>query len=72
MLELEYRFLSLRVQRRMSILKLEINAFICGKPVLVLLLFFKDIIELINQFYFGCAGFVAVLALFLFFFLGHF
>ena len=46
----------------MSILKIEINAFICGKPVLVLLLFFKDIIELINQFYFGCAGFVAVLA----------
>ena len=46
----------------MSTLKIEINAFLCGKPMLVLLIFFKDIIELINQFYFGCAGFVAALA----------
>ena len=27
----------------MPTLKIEINAFLCGKPMLVLLLFFKDI-----------------------------
>ena len=50
----------------MSILKIEINAFLCGKLMLVLLLFFKDIIELINQFLFWlcwlccCIGFPLV------------